>query len=686
MSILGRIFGKAEVRGVTGNVPNEAWRTLGTALRNAAGVTVTPESAMRMAAVYACVRVLAEGVGSLPLDLYERVTLHGRPSKRRATNHPLQALLHRAPNPEMTAIEFREMMTAHTALRGNGYAYIEWGRDGYPVALWPLPPQKVAVSRVQGELVYTVMLNEYVSLTATNVLHLRGITYDGVLGLSPIGLATQAVGLAMAAEEFGAAFYGNGAMPGMVLLYPGKLSDEAHAGIIESWNRRHQGVGNAQKTALLEEGMRLEQVGIQPDHAQFLETRAFQITEIARLFRVPPHMIQDLERATFSNIEHQDLAFVKHTLRPWLTRWEQAIGRDLLLPAEQTKYFAEHNTHDLLRGDTPSRYQAYMTGRQGGWLSANDIRGAENMEPIENGDVYLVPLNMVPASDVLAALDETDGALEQEPRHNGVRLLADPWAEYRMRDAARGVRPEQRDAGGQRQRLMYAQMGVLAEAVARILRREANDIGNKTGLIASAGGAAFEAWVRQFYESHGKVIVEQMRTVMLATAGLAVNAAADEVGGNGGTVSIEAFVLAYLESLAAREVAIRQAAVLDKLDDGGDADEVTTAVRDVLDGWREPAAAEQVAKREAVRLVNAVTVVAYTALGVLRKRWMAFGDSCPYCVALDGKVIGTEEFFLDTGTEFEPEGAARPLRVSRKVGHAPVHAGCDCTIVAEVDR
>lgn len=370
----------------------------------AAGVSVSEESAMRTSTVYACVRVLAETIASLPLITYCR-TSNG---KERATNHKLYSILHDQPNSELTSFEFREAMMACVLLWGNAYAEIETNQRGDVLGLWPLMPGMMQVMRThparegaRGQLYYHYQLpdGKYQDLVPYQVMHIRGLSFNGLVGLSPIQLSRQAIGLALATEEFGARFFGNGARPGVYLEHPGKLGDKAYERLLGSWNTTHQGLANSHRATILEEGMKLETVGIPPEDAQFLETRNFQVEEIARIFRVPLHLVGDLRRATFSNIEHSSIDFAVHSIRPWAVRLEQAIRRDLIGPLERASITAEFQMDGLLRGDLPSRYTAYAQGRQGGWLSVNDIRRLENMNEIEEGDVYLEPLNMKDAAD-----------------------------------------------------------------------------------------------------------------------------------------------------------------------------------------------------------------------------------------------------------------------------------------------
>jgi len=362
------------------------------------GKTVNERTAMQTTAVYACVRILAETIASLPLHTYK----YTKDGKEKATEHQLYYLLHDEPNPEMTSFVFRETLMSHLLLWGNAYAQIIRDGRGQVVALYPLLPDKMRVDRnTSGELYYEYHSDKGVYIfNKDDVLHIPGLGFDGLIGYSPIAMAKNAIGMAMATEEYGASFFANGANPGGVLEHPGVVKDPKK--IRDSWNQVYQGSSNAHRIAVLEEGMKFQQIGIPPEQAQFLETRKFQINEIARLFRIPPHMVGDLEKSSFSNIEQQSLEFVKYTLDPWVIRWEMSMQKALLLPSEKRTYFIKLNVDGLLRGDYQSRMTGYSIGRQNGWLSSNDIRELENMNSIPEefgGDLYLINGNMTKLKD-----------------------------------------------------------------------------------------------------------------------------------------------------------------------------------------------------------------------------------------------------------------------------------------------
>lgn len=390
---------------------------------SSAGKNVNERSAMQMTAVYSCVRILAEAVAGLPLHLYRYKEDGG---KERAIDNNLYHLLHDEPNKEMSSFIFRETLMTHLLLWGNAYAQIIRNGKGEVVALYPLMPNKMQVDRDEnGELYYIytrssdeakTMEGVTVYLTPRDVLHIPGLGFDGLVGYSPIAMAKNAIGLAIATEEYGAKFFANGAAPSGVLEHPGTIKDPSR--LRENWNSTFGGSANSGKVAVLEEGMKYTPISISPEQAQFLETRKFQIDEIARIFRVPPHMVGDLEKSSFSNIEQQSLEFVKYTLDPWVIRWEQSLSRALLNEDEKRKYFFKFNLEGLLRGDYESRMSGYAVARQNGWMSANDIRELENMDKIpaeDGGDLYLINGNMLPLNKAgaYANIEKEDTADEE---------------------------------------------------------------------------------------------------------------------------------------------------------------------------------------------------------------------------------------------------------------------------------
>jgi len=366
-------------------------------IRSATGLRVSPDAALRLSAVYACVRILSETMASLPLVVYR-----DRPDggKDRVTDHWLHQLLCRRPNRFQNPFEWREMLQGHLALRGNAYNQIITNPRGEIIELIPIHPDRVRIELLpSGEYRYRVTdrLGEESVLPRGKVWHLRGLSSDGLMGMSPIELARESLGMALAAQDYGARFFANDAKPtGGWIEFPGSFKDAEAKKIFRESYQAAQSGANRGKVLVLENGMKFHEVGVTNKDAQFLELRKFQITDIARLFRVPPHMIADLDRATFSNIEQQSLEFVMHTMTPWAERWEASIESELLLEGDALE--VEFDFANLMRGDAASRSAFYQSGIQNGWLTRNEARIAENLNPIDGLDEPLRPLNMVEES------------------------------------------------------------------------------------------------------------------------------------------------------------------------------------------------------------------------------------------------------------------------------------------------
>ena len=376
------------------------------------GIGVSEWTALNYSAFWAGVSIIAGDVASLPLDHMRRIKGGG---KEHYTDSRIYRMLHDEFNPEMSSMVARETIQAHALSWGNGYAEIERDVLARPIALWPLTPDRVTPERVwdnqgQPHLVYVVKNpgGRDVQIAAADMLHIPGLGFDGLVGYSVIAKARESIAMGLAAERFGGAFFGQGSTFGGILSHPKALSDKAQQSLRNSLNSQHQGVDRAHRFVILEEGMTYEKTGIPPNDAQFLESRQFQVTEMARWFTMPPHKLGDLLHATFSNIEHQDLDYFKSCLRRWVVRTEQEYNRKLISRAERNIQLIKHNTDGFLRGDLPSRYAAYAVGRQWGWLSADDIREREDQNPLPDGQgrIYLVPMNMVPANRLGEIVDK----------------------------------------------------------------------------------------------------------------------------------------------------------------------------------------------------------------------------------------------------------------------------------------
>jgi len=435
MSIFG-LFGKKEERATLARPATWLVNALSGG-STASGITVNENTALNSSAVFAAVRLLSEAVASLPLHTYERL----EDGKQRAVDHPVAGLLSKRPNDWMTSYALRETMMGHVLTWGNGYAEIVRDGSGNPTALLPITPDRVRVGVDDASNVIYIV-DETVQLAADDMLHVSGLGFDGLVGYGIITLARNSIALGLAAEQFGGSFFSNGARLGGVLEHPGKMSKEASDRLRESWTAAHSGSSRAGSTALLEEGLKWTQLSISQQDAQFLETRRFQVEEIARWFGIPQHLLGSMSGATFSNIEHQQIEFVTHTLRPWLVRWEQEISRKLFIGDD---FYPEFVVDGLLRGDTKTRYESYRIAREAGWMSINEIRALENKSAIPEGDTYIQPLNMGTLTEEPAAADDRSWAvplledalirakrIQENKERQALKRKGDHYGEWRM--------------------------------------------------------------------------------------------------------------------------------------------------------------------------------------------------------------------------------------------------------------
>ena len=393
-------------------------------VRSAAGVNVTPAESLSVSTVQACVSLIARSLASVPLVLYRRTADGGREP---AEEHPLYPILHDLSNPLQTAFDVRQSLFVSVLLYGNGYAEIEWGEDGYPRALWPLAPDDVQLyQNPDRSLVYRVQEVTGVRwLPSWRVHHVRGLATAGLLGMSPLR-AANAVGLAMATEEFGARFFSQGARPGYILSHPGQLSDKAFQRLQNSWN---DSVAASHRTKIVEEGIKVEKTGVAPDEAQFLETRAFQVAEICRIFNVSPGLVGAAETQTYASAEQDMIRFRELTLGPWAKNHRSAIERDMLLPGERGEFFVQYKLAALQATDLKTRYEAHQIALLTGFETQNEVRAMEDLNPVEGGDLLWRPLNMgitgappdVP--DASGDMSGDDDADEQQAGENGQRSI-----------------------------------------------------------------------------------------------------------------------------------------------------------------------------------------------------------------------------------------------------------------------
>lgn len=638
------------------------------------GARVDVDRALNYSAVYRAISLLSNTVAMLPLPVYRRLD---NSEKERSPQHPLFRILHDKPNPEQSSFNYRSAIQGHLLLWGNAYSEIERDNMGNVKALWPLNPARMTVKRKSGHwlsadderdqidhsagsLIYEYRLSsgELKNFSSAQIFHLRGFSINGLIGYSPIRIARESIGLGLATEEAGARLFGQGMKPGGILTHPGKLGDVAYKRLKKDMNRAQSGLSNMHRLMILEDGVQWNQVGIPPEDAQFLETRKFQVIEIARWYGLPPHKLMDLERATFSNIEHQSIEFVTDSVMPWLVNWESAIQNTLFMEEEYETHFAEFLIAGLLRGDTATRYAAYAVGRQWGWLSANDIRRLENMNSIgEEGEQYLVPLNMVPASSV-GDIPEGDG------------------------DQRIQTSKESRSSTARR-RLGEQYQKIFKDAAGKVVRREVNDIRKAMKKYLDRRNVPdFMNWLEEFYRTHPLFMERQMLPVFLTYAESIQVEASGEIGDavEEMTPEVEEFVRAYMETFTVRHVgsSINQLRklILETEEAGED---VNKALDERLNQWEEERPG-RIAKRETVQSGNAIARAVFIMGGITHLVWRAHGENCPFCNKLNGKTVGIREHFASKGETFEGDDPEKKLITRTNIAHPPIHSGCDCTI------
>ncbi|WP_419655435.1 phage portal protein [Desulfosarcina variabilis] len=568
-------------------------------------------------AVYACVRVLAESIASLPLITYERTD----EGKDRARGFSLYGLLHDQPNPLMTSFELRELMVGHLCLRGNAYFLIE--RDaGEVTALWPLHPDKVHIDVKGRDLVYVYQGNREIRYQADDILHVKGLSSDGIMGLSPIAIFKDTFGNSKAASDYSANYFKNDASPGGILTTPARMGPEASENLRKAWNAGHRGRNNHHRVAILDNDLKWQSIGISPQDSQMIESLKFSVVEIARIFRVPLNLVMDYERSTYSNVTEQNRSFLVHTLQPWLTRIEQVMAKSLLTASEKKSFLIEHKTEGFLRADTKTRYEAYEIGKRAGFLTTNEIRAAENMNPIDGGDEI-----------------EADLKKNSSERTRGIDRRDQISAEYHPRIRA---------------------------AAAEIVNQEASEIRQ-----AITRGDLAE-WLENFYQNEMPAIIDEAMGPVLRSFALDTQAAA-EIEVEAVRADLSAFIAEHISHYSQGHISSSTGQISSLLEDG-----TTEDVETRVDEWTaDDHRAGKIADDQTAKTSNLIFAeVAFGAGYLIRS--VARGKSCPWCKQLDGKIIGRGGTMLDAGEWTGSNG--KKMAVRRPKITPPYHRGCDCTV------
>lgn len=632
MGILTRALARFEKRDSLANPSRWLELAFGSGGQTATGIRVNESTALRQVTVFACVRILAEAISSLPLPVYRRLSDGG---KMRVPEHPLYEILNVSANDRMGSMTLLETLVGHVALWGNSYCYVERDNGGRVRSLYPLLPDRTRPLIRNGQLMYETRLHtdpngvaqsdgQMIYLSADEVMHVPGLSWDGLKGMSVVATLRENIGLGLALQEYSSRFFSNGALPGMMMIANKNLSPDQKTMLQTTWAENHQGLGNAQRMAILEGDFRIERLGMQNDDAQFLESRKFSRSEIASIFRVPAHLVGDLEKATFSNVEQQSLDFSVHTLRPWLRRFEQAITRRLFTDQERKIYFAEFLMDGLLRGDTATRYAAYHIGRQDGWMSANEVRAKEGLNPVLGGDSFLVPLNMTEAT--------SPGP--------------DASAQTNSSNVSQG-----------RAKLMLTQRQSFAAVADRILRRERADVSRELERGRRTRSETIQ-WLETFYADHKSFCDREVTPMLQSYANvIRVDIERELHREIPDSEQLQKFVQSYAANFAHRHTAeslkeLRQ--------------DSSPAIREKVFGGGSRRG-QRIAEHEATRAGNAFAKAIYSHADVREVTWIA-RDACPDCTKLDGRAVATGEGFgADVG----------------HVGHPPLHDGCTCILATE---
>ena len=646
------------------------------------GVPISPENAVTYSAVLACGRIISEGIASIPLFVYKRL----KEGKEKAANHPLYYLLHSQPNNEMTSFMFREVMVWHLLFWGNFYAEINYSNGGDVKALWPLLPWKMQVLRnSKNELMYKYLLPDgtHKNIPKSHMLHIPGMSFDGIVGKSLISVARESIGLGLALEEFGARFFGQGTQFGGFIEHPRTLSVPALSNLRASLKEKYTGISNAHKIFILEEGMKFSKNIIPPNDAQFIEARKFQVIEIARIFNVNLDKLKDLDRSTYSNIEQQSIDHVVGTLRPWCVRIEQALLVNLFTMPERKLYFAEHLLDGLLRGDIASRYAAYAVAKQWGWMNADDIRELENQNPLPDGigKKYWQPLNMIDASkaDVVVNDDSQDDDQDNNQDDNQDKQDGQDNQQNNIKkNELRAIR-----SATFKSRIANSYRGLFEEATTRIIKLERTDILKAAESIFGKRNIKllnFLDFIEDYYKDKYDEISKRIKPVISTYSKVLYEAVVDEIGSTIDDEKLEKFMDEYAEAFNKRYISTSKSrltdsannALVNELDPYGQ-------IEATFNDW-EQTRPQTVSLKETIKIAGAVSLFTFAAAGIVRMMWVNTGSkSCPFCESLSGTIVGVEQTFASKDQQMEAEGK-QPLSFSSNISHPPLHGGCICMI------
>lgn len=638
---------------------------------SSSGVAVNKDNVVSLASVYNALNLLSSTIATLPLNVYKR-TGNGR---EQAREHRLYELLHDQPNELMTSAEFRRLMMVNYYIGGKARAVVLWDNAGQIDELVPIPFWRVNETIINGKRYHKVMMpdNKEKVFSDYQMFRIDNIGFSADNPISPLVAGKDVFGLSLAADQFGSRFFANGANFGGVLKHEKTLSEEAHNRLAKDFNEKYQGISRSHKWIVLEEGLDLVKTTFAPEEAQFLETRKFQVTEVARFFNVPPHLIMDLEKATFSNIEHQNINFVTYTLRPLFVYWEQEIRRSLLIGTDKQMYYAEYNADALLRGDSKTRAEVFNVMRMAGVINANEWREKENMNPIgEAGQIYFMPLNMADMSRV------SEGTTQDYIENNALHALSSLMT--RNKEISRYTTAQIRSAS-KRHAITKNYDAKISDDAKKVVKKETNDIRKiATETLESNNFSLFNEKIDGYYDKFPEYMEKQFSKSFTAMAKEIHAEVVKEINAKGEwNDKMTEFIKKYTNSFIIRHVgsSVGQIkSVVQKAAANGQSE--LDALKQRLDEWEERRHGK-IGMNESVKLAGAVAKTTFAAGGVTRLMWVNMGSkSCPYCNELDGKIVGIEQQFVLDGVT--ADGAT--MDVNHKTGHPPLHEGCVCTIVS----
>lgn len=649
------------------------------------GNTVTETTALTYAAAFACINVLAKDTAQLPVFVYRR----NADAREDAREHAVWRLLHDRPNPWMTPFTFKQTLQAHAVAWGNGYAEIETDNAGRPINLWPLLPDRTQPEIRNGQKWFSTKVKEasgeerVVYLAPDRVLHILGLGSDGVRGYSVIKQARNAIGMGMAVEEHTARLFSNGAMLRYALRHPGKLSKEAKERLRVSFDAAYTGLSNAHRTAVFEEGMEIEKLGLPAKDAEMIESSKFSIEQMARFFDIPLMRLHSTTPITSwgTGLEQWQRAYLVHTLGPWLVQWEESVNWSLFSESERETYFAEFKREALLQGDQAARGQFYQALFNLAAISPNEIAARENLPKAgPEGDKRFVQLNMVPLEDAgkpqpapvvppgdLPPTDE-DGSGDEPGR-------APARADARL--AERRAR-----AADQRVRTQRAYRRAFEQTATRVMTKQTRQARRAVERLEKDGdGASFVQWVREFFRDERPAVREAFFPLVAGLQELVAAEALREVGKvHNGTYDVQGFSESYADAMATRQT-VSSAGQLIKVVQDGDtgAGTVVERLAAKLDAWTDQRPA-RMARDETAQAGNAIARHIYEQAGIERLVWIASADACEMCRSMDGRVVSISQPFLADGETAGTE--QKHITSEGTLSHPPLHGGCDCQLVA----